>query len=205
MRQHAQEGFELPVADCQFSTRAELRRQNIKQVARRLFIEHGFHRTGIALIAKVSGVAVQQLYRDFPAKEDIIAAIVEEDCGRFADLASLELALARDDRAALRIWLESAVCRRNAEDDRLFLDIAAESTRNPRIKAIFTAVRSSMSENIAKAFAGLTGESTVQDRHRIAAEAYIIASTGSACARVLHDDDIAPASSKLLSCLMNDT
>ncbi|RZM06398.1 MAG: TetR/AcrR family transcriptional regulator, partial [Sphingomonas sp.] len=38
-------------------------------MARRLFVEHGFHSTGIALIAKESGVAVQQLYRDFPSKE----------------------------------------------------------------------------------------------------------------------------------------
>jgi AcrR family transcriptional regulator len=198
-----QERCELPVAQCLPPTRAELRRQNIKQVARRLFIEHGFHRTGIALIAKASGIAVQQLYRDFPAKEDIIAAIVEEDCRRFADIATLEQALAEEDRAGVRNWLMSATCRRCAEDDRLFLEIAAESTRNARIQSIFADARSAMSGMIAKAFAGLTGERIVQDSHRLSAEAYLIASMGFACTRALHQDDIALASKRLLSCLID--
>jgi AcrR family transcriptional regulator len=199
-----QEGYELTVAECQPFTRAELRRQNIKHVARRLFIEHGFHRTGIALIAKGSGVAVQQLYRDFPAKEDIIAAIVEEDCRRFADLAALEVALAEDDREMVRRWLMSCVSRKDAEDDRLFLEIAAESTRNDRIKSIFTKVRSAMSDNIAKALAGLTGDRIVRDDHRIAAEAYMIALIGSACTRALSDEDIHTPSQKLLLCLIDE-
>lgn len=198
-----EEGSELSVAECQPLTRAELRRQNIKHVARRLFIEHGFHRTGIALIAKTSGVAVQQLYRDFSAKEDIIAAIVDEDCRRFADIVALERALAEDDRDAVRKWLISGVCRRDAEDDRLFLEIAAESTRNERVKSIFTKIRLSMADNISRAFAGLTGHRIVQDSHRIAAEAYMIASLGAVCTRALQDDDIHAPSAKLLSCLID--
>ncbi len=198
-----QKGRELPFAECLSLTRAELRRQNIKQVARRLFVEHGFHRTGIALIAKTSGVAVQQLYRDFPAKEDIIAAIVEEDCGRFANLAALELALTQEDREAVRNWLISAVTRCDPEGDRLFLEIAAEAARNERIRSIFSNVRTAMLSNMSRAFAGLTGHSVALDHHRMLAESLLIASMGSVCVRALHGYESPDSSIKLISCLID--
>ena len=51
--------------------------------ARKLFIENGFHGTGVAQIAARSGIKVGQIYRDFSSKEDIIAAIVNSDCRSF--------------------------------------------------------------------------------------------------------------------------
>ena len=193
----------MPVAICPPPSRAQLRRNNVKQVARQLFIEHGFHATGIALIAKLSGVAVQQLYRDFPSKEDIIAAIVAEDCDRFADLATLDSALAEDDREALRNWLESATCRKDKENDRLFLEIAAEASRNERIHSIFSDVKREMSDNISRAFAGLAGSDTVQEEHRLLSEAFMIVTVGSACTRALHQADTHEAGMKLISCLID--
>ena len=193
----------MSVAECPPPSRAALRRQNIKQVARKLFIEHGFHATGIALIAKESGVAVQQLYRDFPAKEDIIAAIVEEDCDRFADLATLDSALADGDREQIRHWLASAPCRKDKEADRMFLEIAAEASRNGRINSIFSEVRRVMLDNISRAFAGLTGAGIVQDEHRLLAESFMIISVGSVCTRILHGPGSQLASAKLISCLID--
>jgi AcrR family transcriptional regulator len=193
----------LPTAECLLPSRAELRRQNIKAVARILFIEHGFHATGIALIAKVSGVAVQQLYRDFPAKEDIIAAIVGEDCKRFANLTALDLALGNDDREGVRDWLTSAPSRKDKEADRLFLEIAAEASRNDRIYSIFYDARQMMSDNVSRAFAGLTGRAAVDNRHRLLAEAFMIISTGSVFTRTLHGQDIQMATAKLASCLVD--
>lgn len=185
-------------------TRADLRRHNIKEVARRLFIEHGFHATGIALIAKASGVAVQQLYRDFPAKEDIIAAIVEADCERFADLATLDAALAAEDRKGVRDWLASTTCRKDKEGDRLFLEIAAEASRNSRIAAILACVRQTMFDNISRAFAGMTGSSVVTDEHRLLAESFMIVSIGSIYTRTMHSGFVEPASRNLLSCLIDN-
>lgn len=193
----------MPVAECPPPSRAQLRRNNVKHVARQLFIEHGFHATGIALIAKLSGVAVQQLYRDFPSKEDIIAAIVAEDCDRFANLATLDSALANDDRDALRTWLDSATCQKDDDTDRLFLEIAAEASRNERVHAIFSEVRRMMSDNISRAFAGLAGSKTVQDEHRLLSEAFMIVTVGSACTRALHDTDTHVAGTKLISCLID--
>jgi AcrR family transcriptional regulator len=203
VRQHdSREVFELSIVECPSPSRAELRRENIKEVARRLFVEHGFHATGIALIAKESGVAVQQLYRDFPSKEDIIAAIVEEDCRRFADLATLNMALARKSRESVRDWLTAAPCRKDEDGDRLFLEIAAEACRNERISKIFSDVRVMMSDYIGRAFAGLMGSPTVDDEHRLLAESFMIVSMGSVCARTLHGNAARLASGKLVDCLI---
>jgi len=193
----------VSVAERLAPSRAELRRQNIKQVARRLFIERGFHATGIALIAKESGVAVQQLYRDFPSKEDIIAAIAEQDCDRFVDLQTLDSALAKRDRNGVRNWLTSATCRKDHEGDRLFIEIAAEASRNDRVNAIFSEVRHVISENVSRAFAGLAGSDIVKEEHRLLADAFLIISVGSTCMRVLHDPDCRLASTKLIACLID--
>ncbi|MFD2577665.1 TetR/AcrR family transcriptional regulator [Novosphingobium colocasiae] len=123
-------------------TRAEMRRNTIKEVARRLFVENGFHATGIAIIARESGLAVQQLYRDFSSKEDIIAAIVEANCERIGNQEALATALANKDREAIIGWLVSTPSRDDELGDRLFLEIIAEVTRNERIRAIFLEVRS---------------------------------------------------------------
>jgi AcrR family transcriptional regulator len=193
----------VSIVECPPLSRAELRRQNIKEVARRLFVEHGFHSTGIALIARESGVAVQQLYRDFPSKEDIIAAIVEEDCKRFADLGTLDAALAAGNRDGVRAWLNSATCREDAVGDRLFLEIAAEASRNDRVNAIFSEVRQTMFTNISRAFAGLMGSAAVGEEHRVLADAFMIISIGSLCTRTLQGKSVDMASSKLVACLID--
>jgi AcrR family transcriptional regulator len=198
------EDLRLSTVECPPPSRAELRRHNIKAVARRLFVEHGFHSTGIALIARESGVAVQQLYRDFPSKEDIIAAIVEADCKKFADLATLERALAARNRDGIMIWLTSATCRQEKAGDRLFLEIAAEASRNQRISAIFSDVRKTMSENISRAFAGLAASNFVSAEHRLLAEAFMIVSIGSVCTEALHGGNVAAASEKLIRCLIEN-
>ena len=189
--------------DCTAPTRAELRRSTIKEVARRLFVENGFHATGIAAIAKESGVAVQQLYRDFPSKEDIIAAIVAADCERIADQETLNTALTQRDRAGIINWLVSTPCRKDECGDRLFLEIAAEAARNERIRAIFLEVRAEAFRNISRAFAGLTGSDVVEEEHRTLAQAFMIISLGSVCARTLHQEAVKPASDRLIECLID--
>ena len=67
--------------------RATQRRAHILEISRRLFIENGFHGTGVAQIASASGIKVGQIYRDFASKEDIIAAIAARDLTRFLDEA----------------------------------------------------------------------------------------------------------------------
>jgi AcrR family transcriptional regulator len=56
-------------------------RDRIVQAARRLFGQKGFHSTSVAELAASAQVAVGQIYRFFPGKDDIIVAIVEENVG----------------------------------------------------------------------------------------------------------------------------
>lgn len=184
------------------SVRAQLRRDAIKEAARRLFVEHGFHATGIAAIAKESGVATQQLYRDFSSKEDIIAEIVTANCERIADQDRLNAALIQKDRAAIMAWLVSTPLRKDDSGDRLFLEVAAEASRNERIRAIYLDVRAQAFENISRAFAGLMASDVVNDEHRALAQAFMLIELGSVCARTLLDEPVQPASDRLIESLV---
>jgi AcrR family transcriptional regulator len=117
--------------------RAAERRAKVIAVARALFTEHGFHGTGIAQIAAGSGVKVGQLYRDFPNKEAIVAAIVEADLIAFLDEDALRTAIAAGDLAVVRRWIGRFVCSHaERSDDTLFPEICAEAARNERVAAI---------------------------------------------------------------------
>ncbi|MEP6784430.1 MAG: helix-turn-helix domain-containing protein [Sphingomonadales bacterium] len=120
------------------SDRASLRRGRIVDTARILFAANGFHATGMAQIAKESGIAIGQIYRDFAAKEDIVAAIVTGDCRKFMAREALQRAIVDRDEAAVWSWIRELV-EPNADDSGLFMEIVAESARNERIAAIFAA------------------------------------------------------------------
>lgn len=114
--------------------RAAERRQRILDTSRRLFIQNGFHGTGVAQIAVASGIKVGQIYRDFSWKEDIIAAIAFRDLSGFLDEAGLERAIEANDRATIRQWIMTFVTyEEDIEGYRLMPEIMAESSRNPRI------------------------------------------------------------------------
>lgn len=56
---------------------AERNRTRILDAGRRVFAEHGLG-VGVDVVAREAGVGVGTLYRRFPTKEDLLAAIVEE-------------------------------------------------------------------------------------------------------------------------------
>ncbi len=58
-------------------------RDRILQTAGDLFFQYGYRAIGIDLIIAQSGVAKATLYRYFPAKDDLIAAYLEETNQRF--------------------------------------------------------------------------------------------------------------------------
>ena len=119
-------------------SRAEIRRAKIMAAARKLFIENGFHATGMAQVAKTSGIAIGQIYRDFSSKEEIVAAMVEADCSRLMMYEKLESAIDANDVAAVRAWLHEFVEPSDDPDDApLFAEIIAESARSERIREIF--------------------------------------------------------------------
>ena len=126
--------------------------------ARALFAEHGFHGTGIAQIAAESGVKVGQLYRDFPAKEAIVAAIVEADLLDFLDEAALRRAIEAGDLDEVRRWIGGFVCGRDREHSRLYPEICAEAARNVRIGAIMDGVEQRVRGDVLLALSALAPE-----------------------------------------------
>jgi len=160
-------------------SRADMRRQKLVDTARKLFINNGFHATGIAQIAEQSGIAVGQIYRDFSSKEEIVAALVKEDCARFTASATLKIALAARDRAGVLAWLHHFVePGEDIERDRLFAEIVAESARNPRIAAIFTPLQDALRGEVLDALTLLAPQPGNADKRAILANAIMTFSIG---------------------------
>lgn len=59
------------------SERKSAAREQLLVVASRLFFENGFHAIGVDRIAAESGVTKMTLYKHFPSKDHLIAAILE--------------------------------------------------------------------------------------------------------------------------------
>ena len=134
------------------SSRADTRKQKLLDASRKLFIEHGFHATGIAQIAKDSGVAVGQIYRDFSSKEAIVAALVNADCTQFLQTETLQRAITAGDRKEVLAWLLRFIeGDGDLDTSRLFAEVMAESSRNPRIAGIFTVLQQDLRKTLSSA------------------------------------------------------
>jgi AcrR family transcriptional regulator len=69
---------------------AERNRRRILDAARETFAEHGLG-VGVDTIARAAGVGVGTLYRRFPTKDDLLAAILEDRVESFlAELAAFD-------------------------------------------------------------------------------------------------------------------
>ncbi len=134
--------------------RATQRRAHILEISRRLFIENGFHGTGVAQIASASGIKVGQIYRDFASKEDIIAAIAARDLTRFLDEAALDHAIRVGDIAGIRAWILTFVSYSDDfEGYRLMPEIMAESARNPRVATVLGILNDQIQNTLLTALA----------------------------------------------------
>jgi AcrR family transcriptional regulator len=155
----------LPIAP---AGRAAERRQLILDTSRRLFIQNGFHGTGVAQIAVASGIKVGQIYRDFSSKEDIIAAIAFRDLSQFLDEATLQRAIDAGDMAAIRQWILAFVTYdEDVEGYRLMPEIMAESSRNPRVARLQEDISASVKSALV---AALTAWAPGADREAARAE-----------------------------------
>ncbi len=149
--------------------KAMLRREKIVSAARRLFIANGFHATGVAQIAKESGIAVGQIYRDFSSKEAIVAEIVQADCMDFLAPESLSAGIKRGDPEFVWNWLADFVRPEPDESDPLFAEIVAETARNERIKVIFEGTREDVRSTMLAALSALIpGEAFAERRSALA-------------------------------------
>jgi AcrR family transcriptional regulator len=149
------------------ASKAGERRRHMIDVARQLFTENGFHATGVAQLAAASGIRVGQIYRDFDSKEDIVAAIVADDLANFLDEEGLATALAANDAAAIRDWIDRFVAFAAPNDKcRLGTEIAAEAARNERIAVIQRDVDAKLTRMLGAAFAALAPGEEHAERRR---------------------------------------
>lgn len=130
--------------------RPTARRKQVMDAARCLFLTRGFHATGIAQIAKNSGVHVVQIYRDFGSKEGIVAAIAEDEVKASMEAAALA-ASGASGIEGFRRWLRAHLERQCTPD--LFLEIIAEAARNPRIAAVLQEIAARSRPALIEAFA----------------------------------------------------
>lgn len=75
----------------------EERRQEIVDVAKELFIEHGFEKTSVSQIAKNVGVVKGLFYYYFETKEDVLDSVIEDLCNERIGVLNQKLALVEDD------------------------------------------------------------------------------------------------------------
>jgi AcrR family transcriptional regulator len=112
---------------------AERRRRAILDAALHCFRRQGFHQTSMASICAEANISAGALYRYFPAKSDIIAAIAEEDRSTVA--AILEGALTTGDVMTDLVAMAETLAERFAADasGSLIADVLGEASRDPAL------------------------------------------------------------------------
>ncbi len=111
----------------------EARRAQILDAARRAFTRNGFHSTSMQDILRESELSAGAVYRYFPSKEAIIAAIAEQA------IRTLRVVFEGDDDVAPLELIARAIeiVERRARDDdmgRLALQVYAEAARSETLR-----------------------------------------------------------------------
>jgi AcrR family transcriptional regulator len=135
-------------ADRALRADAERNRRRLLDAAQALFRERGLD-VGVAEIAQHAGVGRGTLFRNFPTKQDLIAAIViermHENCGYARSLLE-----APDAGEALFGFLEEMVGRQQL--DRCLFDAVADTfLANQEIRAAHAEIVGSLDELLARA------------------------------------------------------
>lgn len=150
------------------AAKSAARRRHLLDTARNLFVERGFHQTGMAQIAAASGIAVGQIYRDFANKEAIVAAICETDLAAWLEEENLQAALCTGDSAAIRAWIERVVTDEPSYDNRrLMCELLAEVGRNQRIADVNQRTEDRLRTSLSAALTALAPQATVQSRSTV--------------------------------------
>lgn len=190
----------LQCGEARHPNRAQTRRSNLLETADRLFTEHGFHGTGMAQIAAESGVRIGQIYRDFASKEDIVAALAEQNVNDWLEEEVLSAAVAAGDVQAIRSWIRRFEGQDDKVDDcRLMTEIVAEAGRNARIAAIHRQIDDRVRESLSLALHALLPDGIDDQEIDLLIEFILAAGIGVISRRVLRPDTPAIALGNLIS------
>jgi AcrR family transcriptional regulator len=124
------------------------RRDHIAAAAERAFVRHGFHAATMQQVAEEAGMSAGNLYRYFPSKEALVEGICVLD-QRERGAAFHALAASGDVLGTLETLLRDNLLNKPRHKAVMFLEVAAEAGRNPRIAEM-------MRTNDAEVIAGLT-------------------------------------------------
>jgi len=124
------------------------RRDHISAAAERAFVRHGFHAATMQQVAEEAGMSAGNLYRYFPSKEALVDGICLLD-QRERGAAFHALAASGDVLGMLETMLRDSLLNKPRHKAVMFLEVAAEAGRNPRIAEM-------MRTNDAEVIAGLT-------------------------------------------------
>jgi AcrR family transcriptional regulator len=127
---------------------AERNRRRLLDAAQILFREQGLE-VGVGEIAKRAGVGRGTLFRNFPSKEHLVAAIVAERM-RDAAVRGKELTHAEDPGGALFEFLEEIVGRQQV-DRGLFEAVAEDFLANDEIREAYEEVVDTLDQLVARA------------------------------------------------------
>ena len=142
-------GLDLPAQDRQAHERQAdpARRDHIAAAAERAFVRHGFHAATMQQVAEEAGMSAGNLYRYFPSKEALVEGICMLD-QRERGAAFHALAASGDVLGTLEAMLRDNLLNKPRHKALMFLEVAAEAGRNPRIAEM-------MRTNDAEVIAGL--------------------------------------------------
>ena len=110
--------------------RHRIRQDEIIAAARRCFRQSGFHAASMAQLASAASLSVGQIYRYFPSKD----ALIEEMVKRIVDGRVAAMSQQADASHLAEVFARRDTL--NEEDEMLMLEVAAEASRNPRVRDI---------------------------------------------------------------------
>ena len=112
------------------------RRQQILAAAQRCFAREGFHRTTMQDVVREAELSPGAIYRYFPSKTELVAAIADERHQReasFLDASARGGKAPADLRVAMQRFFESLAEPAEQETRRVGVQVWAEALRDPHV------------------------------------------------------------------------
>lgn len=127
-----------------------VKRDVILRAARKCFVQHGFHATGMAEICVAAGMSAGNLYRYFPNKAAIITAIADETRNRIMPFYEKLESYEDPVEGIVQIILHSVNEFGQESIGRLWVEILGESSRNEEMRKLCIAFDQKIRNSLKK-------------------------------------------------------
>jgi TetR/AcrR family transcriptional regulator, transcriptional repressor of aconitase len=131
----------------------DARREQILAAARRCFLRDGFHATSMQDLFAEAGLSAGAVYSYFASKDDVIAAIAEQNMRSVTDMINV-IAAERPGQPVGTVLADvMEILRAQDEQDglsKLTVIVWSEAVRNPLLAARFTALLTQLHASLAE-------------------------------------------------------